>query len=29
MLDELLAELRTIADLLSRRPTRQFPDIRP
>jgi hypothetical protein len=29
MLDELLAELRTIAELLSRRPTRQFPDIRP
>jgi chromosome segregation ATPase len=29
MLDELLAELRTIAELLSRRPTREFPDIRP
>jgi hypothetical protein len=29
MLDELLAELRTIAELLSRRPTRQFPDIKP
>jgi hypothetical protein len=29
MLDELLAELRTIAELLSRRPTKQFPDIRP
>jgi chromosome segregation ATPase len=29
MLDELLAELRTIAELLSRRPTRHFPDIRP
>jgi chromosome segregation ATPase len=29
VLDELLAELRTIAELLSRRPTKQFPDIRP
>jgi hypothetical protein len=29
VLDELLAELRSIAELLSRRTTRQFPDIRP
>ena len=29
MLDELLSELRTIAELLSRRPTRGFPEIRP
>ena len=29
MLDELLNELRTIAELLTRRPTRPFPDIKP
>jgi chromosome segregation ATPase len=29
VLDELLAELRSIAELLSHRPTRPFPDIRP
>jgi hypothetical protein len=29
VLDELLAELRSIAELLARRTTRQFPDIRP
>jgi hypothetical protein len=29
VLDELLAELRAIAELLSHRPTRQFPDITP